>query len=253
MRIRGFAALATLGPALLLAGCDGSGSDAEDFTVEIKRPAAVVFAPLLAADVSEARMIFPGIGFQRSQPKDGEILYTIPGSGSFPATIRLRIEGKDGGAATVVHAFVKVPEVHATIGGQEMVVSERKVENQLQGLLKSTGRSLEMGSSAKTETSSLSTMLMAIAVATNEEQMARAIDLKAHPEKLTELLLAFSGFNDTPEPSVNGSTIRTVDPDAAQQQREFARTETEWKQQDALNEAAAPTTNVERPTHDYEY
>ena len=79
MRVWGFAALG----ALLLTGC--GDSDAEDFAVEIKRPVEVVYAPLLAADVSEARMVFPGITFQRSRPSDGEILYTIPGSGSFPA------------------------------------------------------------------------------------------------------------------------------------------------------------------------
>jgi len=249
MRFWGFAVLA---PALLLTACGGS-SDAEDFTVEIKRPVEAVYAPLLAADVSEAQIVFPGITFQRSRPSDGEILYTIPGSGSFPATVRLKLEAKDGGQATVVHAFVKVPEVHATIGGKEMVLSERKIENALQGLLKATGRSLEMRSSAKAETSGLSTMLLAIAVATNEKQMARALDLKNNPEKLTALLLAFSGSGDASEPSVNGSAIRTVDPDAAQEQRESARSEAEWKQQDALNEAAAPTTNVERADRSYEY
>lgn len=249
MRIWGFA---TLAPALLLAGC-GDGSDAEDFAVEIKRPVEVVYAPLLAADVSEAQIVFPGITFQRSRPSDGEILYTIPGSGSFPATIRLKLEAKDGGQATIVHAFVKVPEVHATIGGKEMVVSERKIENALQGLLKATGRSLEMGSSAKSETAGLSTMLLAVAVATNEKQMARALDLKNNPEKLTALLLAFSGSGGSSEPSVNGSTIRTVDPDAAQEQREFAQADAEWKQERALNQAAAPTTNVERNDPGYEY
>lgn len=249
MRFWGFAAVA---PALLLAGCDGS-SDTEDFAVEIKRPVEVVYAPLLAANASEAQIVFPGITFQRSRPSDGEILYTIPGSGSFPATVRLKLEAKDGGAATIVHAFVKVPEVHATIGGKEMVVSERKVENALQGLLKATGRSLEMGSSAKAETSGLSTMLLAIAVATNEKQMARALDLKNHPEKLMALLLAFSGSGGSPEPSVNGSSIRTVDPGAAEEKRELAQADAEWKQERALNQETAPTTNVERNDQGYEY
>ena len=243
MRVRAFAALSTLGPALLLAGC---GTDAEDFAVEIKRPAAIVYAPLLAADVSEARIAFPGITFQRTRPSDGEILYTIPGSGSFPATIRLHLEARNGGEATVVHAFVKVPEVHAVIDGREKVLSERKIERQLESLLKATGRSLELGSSAKAETVSLSTLLIALAVATNEKQLARALDLKSHPEKLRELLLAFAGPEGAPEPDVQGSTIHTVDPEAAQRQREFTRTDAEWKAEQALNQATAPTTNVER-------
>jgi hypothetical protein len=249
MRFWGFAAL---GSALLLAGC-GSGSDAEDFTVEIKRPAAVVYAPLLAVDVQEARMVFPGITFQRSQPAEGEILYTIPGNGSFPTTIRLKLEGKDGGARTVVHAFVKAPEVRLALGGKDMVLSERKIEGQLQSLLKSTGRSLEMGSSAKAETQELSTLMFALAVATNEKQMARLLDFKNNPEKLTQLLLAFSGLGGSSEPSVNGSAIRSVDPDAAQEKREYAETDAEWKQEQALNQAAAPTTNVERSERNYDY
>lgn len=248
MRFWGFAAFV---PALLLAGC--GGSDAEDFAVEIKRPVEVVYAPLVAADASEARILFPGITFQRSRPSDSEILYTIPGSGSFPATVRLKLEPKDGGQATVVHAFVKVPEIHATIGGKDMVLSERKIENALQGLLKATGRSLEMGSSAKSETSGLSTMLLAIAVASNEKQLTRALDLKNHPEKLMTLLLAMSGSEGSSEPSVNGSTIRTVDPEAAQEQRELAQADAEWKQERALNQASAPTTNVERNDPGYEY
>lgn len=238
MRVWGFAALL----AQLLAGC---GGDTEDFTVEIRRPPAAVYAPLLAVDVREARIAFPGIAFQRSRPADGEILYTIPGSGSFPATIRLKLEARDGGAATLVHAFVKAPQVHLALGGKDMVLNESKVERELQTLLNATGRSLELGSDARTGTRELSTLLFALAVATNEKQMARLLDYRNHPEKLTQLLRAFSGSDDPPAPGVNGSTIRTVDPDAAQRQRELARTEAEWRQEEALNRATAPTTNVE--------
>lgn len=247
MRVWALAAL----PALLLAGCDAG--DTEDFTVEIKRPAAAVYAPLLSVDISEARIVFPGATFERSRPRDGEILYTVPGTGSFPATIRLQLEGTKNGEATIVHAFVKVPEVHARIEGQDKVLSERKVENQLQSLLKKTGRSLEMGSNAKAEIEQLSGLLLALSVATDEKQLARALDLKNNPAKLMELLLAFSGTGDTPAPDVKGSEIRTVDPDAAQQQREFAQADAEWKQERALDQASAPTTDVERPSNDYEY
>jgi hypothetical protein len=153
----------------------------------------------------------------------------------------------------VVHAFVKAPEVRLALGGKDMVLSERKIEGQLQSLLKSTGRSLEMGSSAKAETQELSTLMFALAVATNEKQMARLLDFKNNPEKLTQLLLAFSGLGGSSEPSVNGSAIRSVDPDAAQEKREYAETDAEWKQEQALNQAAAPTTNVERSERNYDY
>lgn len=250
MRFCGFAALA---PVVLLAGC-GGGSDAEDFTVEIKRPPAVVYAPLLAVEPGEARIAFPGVTFQRSEPSEGEILYTIPGTGSFPTTIRLKLEGKDKGAATVVHAFVKAPEVHLALGGKDMVLSERKVEGQLQNLLKSAGRSLEQGSAAQSETRELSTLLFALAIATDEKQMARLTDLKNNPEKMGQLMMAFAGIDSATlpsTPSVNGSTIRTVDPDAAQERRDMAQADAEWKQEQALNQAAAPTTNVDRSGYEY--
>lgn len=145
MRVWAFAAW----PALLLAGC---GDAAEDFAVAIKRPVAAVYAPLLAVDAGEARIVFPCVTFVRTRPSDGEILYTIPGDGSFTATIRLRLESQNGGETTVVHAIVNVPKVHARIDGQDKVLSEARIERQLESLLKSTGRSLEMGSSAQAET-----------------------------------------------------------------------------------------------------
>jgi hypothetical protein len=241
MRIWTFAALSALA---LLAGC--GGSDAEDFTVAVKRPVAVVYAPLLAADVSEARIVFPGATFERSRPRDGEILYTIPGTGSFPATVLLRLEPQNNGETTLVHATVKVPEIHARIDGQEKVLSERRIERHLEGLLKSTGRSLEMGSSASAETMQLSSLLLALAVITDKKQLARALDLKSNPSKLTELLLAFGGPDEQPAPDVNGREIRTVNPDAAENQREMAQANAEWGQEEAQDKAAAPTSNLER-------
>lgn len=229
-------------PALLLAGC---GGDADDFTVEIRRPVAAVYAPLLAADVSEARIAFPGVRFERTRPRDGEILYTIPGTGSFPATVRLRLESAKGGEATIVHAAVKVPEVRAVIDGEEKVLSERKIERRLESLLTATGRSLEMGSNAQAESTRLSALLLALAVATDKDRLARALDLRAHPGKLMELLAAFDGPRDQPAPDVGGREIRAVDLDAAQRQRDFAQARAEWKQQEALDSAAAPTSNLD--------
>lgn len=229
--------------ALLWAGC---GDAAEDFAVAIKRPVAAVYAPLLAVDVGEARIVFPGVTFVRTRPSDGEILYTIPGDGSFPATIRLRLESQNGGKTTVVHAIVNVPKVHARIDGQDKVLSEARIERQLESLLKSTGRSLEMGSSAQAETMRLSGLLLALAVATDKNQLARAIDLKSNPSKLMELLLAFDGPSEQPVSDVAGRKIRTVNPDAAESAREMAQADAEWKQEEALDKAAAPTSNLER-------
>jgi hypothetical protein len=226
-----------------LAGC---GGDAEDFAVEVKRPVAAVYAPLLAADVGEARIAFPGVSFERTRPSDTEILYTVPGTGSFPATVRFKLEPKNGGETTLIHTFVKVPEVHAVIDGREKVLSEWKIERQLQNLLKSTGRSLEMGSSAQSESRRLASLLIAIAIATDENHLARALDFKNDPTKLATLLLAFEGAGSERAPNVDGRDIRGADPDAAQQRAEIAQARAEWKQEEALNSAAKPTSDLDR-------
>lgn len=238
-------ASATLPALALLSGC--GGSDAEDFSVEINRPAAAVYAPLSAVDVKEARMIFTGIAVDRSRPSDTEILYTIPGTGDFPATIRFKLQPKDGDKVTVVHAFVHVPPVRATIDGVPKQISERKVEIALQGIVKSTKRSLEMGSSAQAESLGLSMLMAGLAVATNKTMLARALDLKNNPESLVSVLLAFGapGADDGPAPAT-GRDIQTVDPDSAEERRELVRSETEWKQERALDNAAAPATDLER-------
>lgn len=241
MRASGFAAL----PALLaLTGC--GGGDAEDFTVEVKRPLATVYAPLSSIDLAEARRVFPGIAVDRSRPSDAGILYTILGSGDRPTTIRFQLEPRDGGSATAVHAFVSVPAIRATIDGVPKEVSERKVELALQSIVKSTARSLEMGSSAKAESAKLSIFMAGIAVATNKDQLARALELKNDPEKLMSVLLAFGAPNEQPEPSVEGREIRTADPEAGEREREVAEIRTEWKQEERLERAAAPTSNLDR-------
>lgn len=239
VRTWGLAAL----PALLLAGCGGDG---EDFAVEVKRPPAAVSAPLLASEISEARVVFPGLTFGRSRPSDTEILYTIPGTGSFPATIRFQLEPLDGGQKTVIHAFVKVPAVQATIDGQKKYLSEAKIERELEQILKTTGRSLEMGSDAHIESQRLSTVLMGVAIATDEKKLARAMTLKDNPGQQRSLMLAFGNPGETPEPNVDGSAIRAADPDAGQRMRDIAQAEADRSQELALDKAAAPTNDLER-------
>jgi hypothetical protein len=244
MRKRVFVNILSVVPISLLAGCGGGG--AEDFAVAVKRPVAAVYAPLFAADVRYARFAFPGIGFERSRPSDSELLYTIPGTGAFPATIRLKLEPVNGGATTVIHAFVHVPPVHARIDGEEKVLSERKAESALQSLLKSMGRSLEMGSNAEADTTRLSAFLTGIAVATNEAYLTKALDFKAHPEKLADILMAFEG-PDEPSPTV--ATARDtpmVDTDVGEREHEFAQDRSDWQQQQAAEKAAEPSNDLDR-------
>ncbi len=227
----------------LLAGC--GDSSAEDFAIEIKRPAATVYAPLSSVDLKDARMLFPGIVVERSRPSDTEILYTIPGSGDFPATIRFQLEPKADGATTLVHAFVHVPAVRATIDGVDKQVSEKKVEIALQGLVKATASSLEMGSGAGAESIQLSGFMAGIAIATNKTFLAKALTLKDNPSQLMGMLLAFDAPRDQGTADIGGREIRPDNPDAAQAMRDSAQAQTEWKRQEMLDKAAAPTSNLE--------
>jgi hypothetical protein len=177
-------------PALLLAGC---GKEGADFTVEVKRPAAAVFAPLSAVDISEARLVFPGIAVNRSRPNDSEILYTVPGTDSSDATVRLRLEPVRDGEATVIHATVDVPPMRAKIDGVDKQLSEAKVESLLKRILQSAARNLEMGSSGAADSRQLSALLLGLAIGTNKQFLDDAMTFKNQPEKLGEALAAFDG------------------------------------------------------------
>lgn len=236
MRVRSWVPLA----ALLVAGC----GDGEDFTIEVKRPPAVVYAPLSAADVREARLVFPGIAIERRRPSEREILYTIPGTGDFPSTIRLQLEPTDRGEATVIHASVHVPPVRATIEGVDKVVSERKVETVLRNLLKSTARDLETGSSTESDTVKLSGFMVGIAIATNKAFLAKALEFKRSPEKLVDVLMPFDGYDDLPQSDRSERDRPMVDPDRADEQREIAQERADWQQQRAAEKAAAPADDL---------
>ena len=240
MRYAGFAALAPL----LLAGCGSGGG--EDFTVEVKRPIAAVFAPLAAVNVAEARPLFAGIRVDRSRPSDNELLYTIPGSDDVTSTVRLRLEPLRDGEATMIHASVDVPPVHAFIDGHEKVLSESKLETRLKQLLESTGRNLEMGSRSESDAMKLSGLLAAIAVATNKQYLARAVDLKSDPGRFLAMLTAFEGeaadlSHERDEPM--------TDPDSAEHGAELSQSRNEWQQEEAMRTAAAPANDLDRYDH----
>jgi hypothetical protein len=167
--------------ALLLAGCSGG---AEDFTVEVNRPPVAVVLPLLDIDIAEARSAFPGIKVIRSRPNDSEIVYTIPSEGNADAVIRLRLEPLRDGNATLIHASVDTPATSAVVGGITKVLSETKVEHELEKLLRQTGKNLEQRSSTHADTQKLSGLMLAVAISVSKNFVRVAQDLKDHPERL---------------------------------------------------------------------
>ena len=230
-------------PALLTA-C-GSG-DGEDFAVDVKRTPAQVYAPLAGAETGDARLVLPGIRIERTRPSDTEILYTIPGSGDFASTIRFQLEPQAGGAATRIHAFVHIPAVRATLDGQLKELSERKVEAAVESVVKAAARSLEMGSSATSETRELAALLTGVAIATDKTLLAKALDLRANPEKLAAILMAFAAPGEVQPTLATTRDTPTIDPEAGERRHEMAQAQSDWQQEEATEKATRPSSNLDR-------
>lgn len=224
-------------PALvLLPGC----GESEDFSVEVKRPIAAVMSPYLAANIDQAKVLFPDIGLVRTRPADNELLFTIPGSGSTESTIRLRFEPIRNGEATVIHATVDIPPTRATIAGQRKYLSESKVEKLMKSELESSGRALEAHRSPGGD--GFSGQLLGIAIATNPLYLQQALEMKNHPEKMLAALMAF-GDGDTP----SGTSVPDPDsaapmdnPELATRADDAAQHRAEWREEKQIEAASAP-------------
>lgn len=218
---------------LLLASC---GSDGEDFMVEVKRPVAAVVAPFVATDLAEAQALFSGLTIKRTRPSDNEIVYTIPGDGA-ESIIRLRFEPLRGGEATTIHATVDVPPVRAKIDGVDKVLSEYKIERRLKSLIEAARSDLEMGSSGGLGSQRLSILLVGVAVATNKKYLDQALAFKDDPERVMDLL---GGFGTAEEYARDVGDRPQDNPELAGVQDEVAQARSEYRNEQAMAEAARP-------------
>lgn len=165
---------------LLLGGC-GRGS--EDFTVHIARPADRVKDVLgHAALDGKFTALFPGLKVERTAPSKDEVLYTVPGDASFPATIHLTFEALDGGKATVVHAAVDVPPVRLELEGKAKEISEFKVERALRKIVEDMRSKLEAGGDISQPSKDFSELLSALALVTDSKQLKLALDMERNPD-----------------------------------------------------------------------
>ena len=225
--------------ALALSGCGGNRG-AEDFAVMVKRPVASVFTAIGTATMpSEVRSLFPQLKIERTRPSDNEVLYTVPGDGAFPATIRFRFDAVEGGQATVVHAFIDVPSIKVTVGGKPMVLSEAKVERALSGYLK---RMAESGAgSSGFGSSPMPKTLLALAIATNSKMLAEVQDMEKHPEKLAGRLAGLDAYfgdeSDRYDAERDAETVDSARPQS-NPDRDSARAQMgQWGQRDREEEA----------------
>lgn len=223
--------------SLLLVAC-GRGS--EDFTVKIDRPAERVRSAFgqVSLDGEIAAMI-PGLKVVRTAPEPNTVLYTIPGDGSFPATIKLIFEPSADGKATVIRGAVDVPSTTVTFEGKSMVISESKVERIIAGILRSASSKLEKGSEIENEQRDFARMLTVLAIVTDSKKLALAQDISKYPEWYMAGLGWLSGIGDGAD-SPYGDYAGGEDPGMDARQEEYKQRRAESEEKAKAEEAAEP-------------
>lgn len=227
--------------AVVLSAC-GTGFAQEDFAVTKAEPVAASFAALGASTFPpELRAIFPGLKLVRTRPDDTSVLYKIPASGGAESTILLTFETAADGRGSVVHAAVHVPAVRASIAGQQKVISEAKIERDLQALITD-----KTGDDARLQ---LSALLAAIAIATDAKAIVEVQRLMKDPQRYGAALEGLRGDLYEPyDPEADADSADRVegaapqpgsDPDAALLRAEAAAREAEWREERRLRAAGA--------------
>ena len=226
---------------LLLGGC---GRGAEDFTVRIARPPDRVMQVLGHAGLDAGLGgRFAGLKMDRTEPAENQVLYTIPGDSSFPATVRLTFEPVDGGNGTVVHAAIDVPAVKVTLKGKTKVISEPKVETAIRALIEKTGSKLEEGGDTVSERKEFSQILTVLKIVTDSKQLRLAIDMESNPDwYMGGLGSLYDGGDDGDAPArPYGDAPVGEDPNAAARQQEY-------REKERANAAALPMDDAEGDT-----
>lgn len=227
---------------LALAGCD-SGRGGEDFSVVVERPADRVLAALDGIRASDKYAeLFPDVKVERTRPGDGEVLYTIPGTGSFNAALRFRVVAVGGSKGAVIHASVDVPSVRTNIAGKSMVLSESKVEHVVKGLLESAASKLAQGKSIDRERQDLSELFLALGVVTDKHNLKLAESIRDNPDWYAG---GFSQYGSLADADAENPDIPYGDAPMPAHDPQTRIRANERTERDRLKEAAEPQDDAE--------
>lgn len=172
----------------LLAGCGSDGG--EDYAIDLAASPSVAMGILSQTDFTQQRALLGTLDIRKSRPTERELVYTIPslsmtGNKREDGIVRFVLERMKDGRATKLHVSVDVPQVPILMGEANKVLSETKVEGELRKILDSLNRKLASGSSASAS-QDLSSLLVAVAIASNDRMQAQANDFNRDPAAYAE-------------------------------------------------------------------
>ncbi len=201
------------GLTLVLAACGGG----DDFSLDVDRPAARVYGQLSSLDGGMVRQILGLPAIRRSNPADGELLYTIPGSGEEgDGTLAFRIEPHSESQARV-HVKLELPTIRTRIHGIDKVLNESRAETMLHDKLDEWAANIKSGGSGHEHILQIDEMLGALALAMNPDRIDKVLAMSEKPEILAEFLgdrMAWEGASS--EFSQADAPMSDPDRDAAQ-------------------------------------
>ena len=168
-----------LGAVAALFGGGYYFSGTNDFEVVVHRPQAEVYSTFSGLRTfSGGGLQQAGIataGIRTSRPSANELIFTSgPEGGDMSMRIAFTFEPIDGGQGTRVRAAIDVPPVEYEIDGQDMQLSETKVENAIEESVAKMAEQIDMGRSPDEAASELNFTLDMVALASQPDKFNAA-------------------------------------------------------------------------------